>query len=365
MFRTHNLHDRLDQIDGEVLAARRAALERDGISNPQAFLEGSKVGCTSLLQNIRVLLHASRSQLPTPDMIVAEIAETARCDSIYTEPERMRTVRSRLLERLGPDLYKKCATPDGEGLSEVEERRVGHCIAHYEHFIRTQARSSLPFGPYALALMADYALHIGLALTAGGLVASAPNLIRNSQRWHAAREARAKTTEAKRSMSEVAKPTETKRSTVSAVAKPEQQSPATRDPSRLAVGHVPHPSANQRAIRRAGNPRACVKRACTADKARSNIENTIKQRGGSKEPERTMANVSGAARPAVWVAVASQAGRNGFMDLFLRARRQAVVEARDAVVAQALLGYDLRNVIVQQETVVHQPAGTLCPQFEN
>jgi hypothetical protein len=191
MFRfeqTRDLHDLLDRTDAEVLAARRATLERDGVSNAQAFLEGNEVGCTSLLQNIRVLLHASRSSLPTPDMVVAEIAETARCDGIYSEPERMRTVRSRLLERLGPDLYKKCSTPDGDVLTETEDRRVGHCIAHYEHFIRTQARSCLPAFPHALALMSDYALHIGLALTAAGVAVGAPNLMRNSRRWRAAHE---------------------------------------------------------------------------------------------------------------------------------------------------------------------------------
>lgn len=80
--------------------------------------------CDNILVLLRGFLRESGSSDVLPEHVFRTLAETSRCDHIYGE--QMRVVRSRVCERLGPQLYSetisKMSVTDPQKLDEVRPR---------------------------------------------------------------------------------------------------------------------------------------------------------------------------------------------------------------------------------------------------
>eukprot|EP00049_Salpingoeca_infusionum_P016819 m.349506 g.349506 ORF g.349506 m.349506 type:complete len:183 (-) comp16151_c1_seq4:72-620(-) len=111
--------------------------------------------CHNLVSNIRRMLRDGNGEASS-QVVLAEVISTSRCDEHF---QQMRVVRSRLLEHLGDDLYKKCIRPlqHNEAPTPSEEVALNDALAHYGYFIAESAKSCLPWQRWLKASLEDNA----------------------------------------------------------------------------------------------------------------------------------------------------------------------------------------------------------------
>lgn len=112
-----------------------------------------KHNCSTLFANIRdMLVTTSGDPCTTQQLLLRQIAETARCDGIYDND--MKVVRSRLLERMGPDAFS--AAVSLKVLTPEQELKVDDALTYYRTFINGQLKRCLPTTAWVAAELVDH-----------------------------------------------------------------------------------------------------------------------------------------------------------------------------------------------------------------
>jgi hypothetical protein len=166
---TRSLHPKLAAIDREVALAqliKRGETEDDAET---IYSKGApSTNCTMLLKNLRnYIKKADDSSAKMPNILIALIAETSRCDEKFGD--RLRTVRSRFVENVGQETYLICAQgrlPEEDGLSQAAVAAV-----KYEAFVLEQVRANMTGPSYLAAVLEDNAAAFSAAVVATGAAA--------------------------------------------------------------------------------------------------------------------------------------------------------------------------------------------------
>ena len=164
---TRDIDDRLHEFDAKVVAER-------GV--------GAKENCDSLVNNIRSFVARTNDGSFDELNLVAELMDTARCDVYYED--RLKLVRSRLLERMGSSMCERVLEASfpspslyswawfwRRDLSTTDLRSIQLAASHYKDLINIQVKSCLRPPERVRAELEDYgnAILASAALTFGPL----------------------------------------------------------------------------------------------------------------------------------------------------------------------------------------------------